>query len=251
MSHLLRTRIANEIVAEVGIPERPNGKLIILLDGMPSLPQQGTQIRFLMKHRYSVIHPRYRGSWESSGKFLNISPEQDVIDILDSLSGDFNSAWDGEVFQIPHDEVIIICSSFGGPAGLLSARDSRVSKVIAFSPVVDWADWSKNSPEEPFYEFKEFVKAGFGEGYRIPEGNLEKLKTGEFYNPSGHIEEIPGEKIFIIHAEDDRVVIPGPTLEFAKVTKSKILTLKKGGHVGRGLLKKSIIWWKVKKFLKS
>jgi len=247
MQHLLRTRIKREIVAEFAISKGSN-KLIILLDGMPTMPNKVRLIRFLVKRGYSVIHPRYRGSWESSGKFLDVSPEQDVLDILDELPNSLKSAWDGEVFHVKHDEIIIICSSFGGPAGLLAARDSRVTKVIAFSPVVDWG---AESPEEPFDQFKRFVKEGFGEGYRIPEGNLEKLKSGEFYNPFGHMDEIPGEKILIIHADDDKIVIPGPILEFAEVTKSKLLMLKKGGHFGTGKLQEWLIWRKIKKFLNT
>jgi len=248
MAHLHRTRFKGDIVAEFGIPDNGNNKLIILLDGMPALPNKGRLIRFLMKHGYSVIHPRYRGSWESEGKFLEISPEQDVLDIIDELPNGLKSAWDGEVFRVKPNEITIICSSFGGSAGLLASRDSRVNKVIAFSPVVDWG---AESPEEPHEQFAKFVKEGFGQGYRIPKGNLEKLKVGEFYNPFGHMQEIPGNKIFIIHADDDKIVIPGPILEFAEVTKSKLLMLKRGGHFGTGKLREWRIWWKVKRFLNT
>ena len=247
MAHLQRTRIKQDIVAEIGIPVKGNGKLVILLDGMPAMPGAST-VMFLMKRGYSIIHPRYRGSWESSGKFLDISPEQDVLDILEELPNGFKSAWDGEVLHVKHDEIIVICSSFGGPAGILASRDARIDKVVAFSPVVDWC---AESPEEPYEEFVRFVKEGFGEGYRIPEGNLEKLKTGEFYNPWGHMDEIDGSKIFIIHADDDKIVIPGPILEFAEVTKSKLLMLKRGGHFGTGKIREWRTWWKVRQFIKN
>ena len=131
MSHLIRTRFKQDIVAEIGLPKEPNGKLIILLQGCPSMPSQATQ-RFLMKRGFVVVQPRYRGTWESSGLFLEVSPEQDVIDILDDLNGELVDAWSKEAFHVEHDEVIIICSSFGGAAGILASRDPRVSKVVAF-----------------------------------------------------------------------------------------------------------------------
>jgi pimeloyl-ACP methyl ester carboxylesterase len=205
-------------------------------------------VKFLMKRGFDVIHPRYRGSWESGGKFLDVSPEQDVLDILDELPNGFISAWDEELIHVKPKKIVVMCSSFGGPAGLLASRDHRISKVVAFSPVVDWG---ADSPEEPFDQLKRFTKEGFGEGYRIPEGNLEKLRMGDFYNPWGHLEEIPGEKILIIHADDDMITIPGPTLEFAEVTKSKLIMLKKGGHFGTGKLREWRIWRKVKRFFKS
>ncbi len=247
MTHLLRTRFKQDIVAEVGLAPKPNGKLVILLDGMPSMPGAST-VLFLMKRGFDVIHPRYRGSWESDGLFLDISPEQDVLDIVDELSHGMRSAWDGELFHLKQREVIIICSSFGGPAGLLASKDPRVSRVVAFSPVVDW---SAESPDEPFEQLKRFTKEGFGNGYRIPEGNLEKLKTGEFYNPWNHMEEIPGEKILIIHADNDQITISGPILEFAAKTRSKCITLERGGHFGTGKLREWRTWWKVKRFINS
>jgi len=246
MSHLSRTRIKTDIVAEFAISDKEDSKLVILLDGMPTMPNKSRLIRFLVKRGFSVIHPRYRGSWESGGNFLDVSPEQDVLDIIDELPKGLKSAWDGEVFHVKHEEIIIICSSFGGPAGLLLSRDSRVKKVIAFSPVVDW---NAESPSEPFNEFKRFIKEGFGEGYRIPEGNLEKLRKGEFYNPASHIDEIAGDKIFIIHAKDDEIVLPNPVSEFAEATKSRLFMLKTGGHFGTGMLSKWHVWWKVKRFL--
>ena len=244
----MRTRIKDEILAEVGLAPKPNGKLAIILSGMPSSPQQNGTIRFLMKHGYHAIYPRYRGTWESFGNFLAVSPEQDVLDVLDALSGEFVSAWDGEVFRIDYREIILICSSFGGPAGLLAARDPRVSKVVAFSPVVDW---NAESPGEPFEQFARFIDEGFGAAFRIPQGNLEKLKTGTFYTPQGHEQEIPGEKILIIHAQDDEVVLPGPVERFAENTRARLIMLKKGGHLGLGRIRTWRLWRKIKRFLKN
>ena len=248
MSHLLRTQIKGEILAEVGLAPKPNGKVVVLLSGMPSSPQQTGTVRFLMKHGYHVVYPRYRGTWESFGNFLDVSPVQDVLDVLDALSGTFVSAWDESVFQVDHSEVIILCSSFGGPAGLLVSQDPRVSKIIAFSPVVDW---DAESPDEPPSQFARFIKNGFGAAFRIPEGNLEKLQTGKFYNPRGHEADVAGAKIMIIHAKDDTIVAAGPVVEFAKSTNSRLFMLKKGGHFGLRKVRKWRIWWKVRKFLKN
>lgn len=248
MSHLQRTRFKEDIVAEYGIPQKGNNKLIILLDGMPAMPQKERLMRFLMKRGYYVIHPRYRGSWESGGIFLNVSPHQDVLDIIDELPKGLKSAWDGEVTSCHPDEIIIICSSFGGPAGLLAAKDPRITKVIAFSPVVDW---NAESPHEPFDQWKRFIKQGFGEAYRMHEGNLDKLKTGEFYNPVKHIQEIPGEKIYIIHANDDGIVTPLPVRRFAEAINAKILMLSRGGHFGTNKVMHWRIWLRIWKFLKN
>ena len=246
MPHLIRTRFKNDIIAEIGFPKKPNGKLGILLQGCPSMPSEATQ-RFLMKRGFTVIQPRYRGTWESNGSFLELSPEQDILDILDGLEGELVDAWSSEPFHVEHDEVIIICSSFGGAAGILASRDPRISKVVAFSPVIDWG---AEGPAETFDQMKRFIKDGFGEGYRFNPEDFEKLTTGEFYNPWAHMKEIDGRKLFIIQADDDMITIPGPALEFAEVTKSKLLLLKQGGHFGTGKLREWRMWWRIRNFLK-
>lgn len=248
MAHLERTRFKDDIVAEFLIPGDGTGPLIIFLDGMPAMPSKGRLARALVKKGYSIIHPRYRGTWESEGTFLEHSPTEDVIDVLDELPKGLKSAWSGEVFHVKPSQIIISCASFGGPAGLLASSDPRVSKVLAFSPVVDW---KIESPGEPFEHFATFIKEGFGNGYRMSEDGLYKLPKGNFYNPINHVNEIKGEKIFIVHALDDDITLPEPIIAFAERTNSKILTLKKGGHFGASKLYEWRMWWRVKRFLKK
>jgi len=247
MSHLQRTRFKEEIVAEFLIPEGGSDRVIILAPGMPTIPSQGKLIRFLVKRGFSVFFPRYRGSWESGGDFLTTSPHQDVLDVIAELPKGFTSAWDGAEYKINPKQVIVICSSFGGPAGLLAAQDSRIDKVIAFSPVVDWTEESR---EEPFDFLKKFVQIGFGEAYRGPKENWKKLESGGFYDPASKISSIPSEKIWIFHAKDDEVVLEGPVQAFAEKLGCKYTALKKGGHFGMNtLLMKPFFFWKIRRFL--
>jgi len=230
MPHPLRTRFKKEIVAEFLPPARTTkrNRVIILCDGMPSVPSKRLLIQFLSKKGFWVIYPRYRGSWESSGTFLKYSPEKDVLDIIDSLPRGFISLWDGKRYVVTPDEVFIIATSFGGPAGILASRDKRVKKVIAISPVTDWRAPSK---EEPLDFFGKFVAAAFGNGYRFGKKEWAKLKTGTFYNPMPHAEEINGSKILIFHAKDDGSVRWNESAKFAHITHAKLKLFKKGGHL--------------------
>ena len=67
-----RTRFKHQIVAEFLPPTRPRKKqkVIILCDGMPSMPRKQALMEFLAAKGYWVFYPRYRGSWESGGQFL-------------------------------------------------------------------------------------------------------------------------------------------------------------------------------------
>jgi dipeptidyl aminopeptidase/acylaminoacyl peptidase len=93
MSWAFRTRFKKEIVAEFLPPARPRKrqKVIILCDGMPGMPRKQALMEFLAAKGYWVFYPRYRGSWESGGKFLQKSPERDILDVIDERQRAFAS----------------------------------------------------------------------------------------------------------------------------------------------------------------
>src|ERR1035437_8100126 len=85
--NMFRTRFKEQIVAEFLLPSQPRKKqkLIILCDGMPSIPRKQPFSEFLAAKGFWVIYPRYRGAWESGGEFLAKSPHEDILDVLDEL----------------------------------------------------------------------------------------------------------------------------------------------------------------------
>jgi hypothetical protein len=84
---MFRTRFKKEIVAEFLPPLRAKKKqrLIILCDGLPSIPRKQSLAESLAAKGFWVIYPRYRGTWESDGEFLEKSPHEDVLELLDEL----------------------------------------------------------------------------------------------------------------------------------------------------------------------
>src|SRR5215475_9393382 len=126
---MLRTRFAKEIVAEFLPSSRPTKKqrLIVLCDGMPSIPSKQPLAEFLAARG---IYPRYRGAWESGGEFWPYLPQTDgwrdpslrdrmvagmvhtpdhgrLLTIMDA--GAFLRSGDGSWFRRP-------CSRFASPA---------------------------------------------------------------------------------------------------------------------------------------
>lgn len=192
------------------------------------MPSKKTLLEYYARKGYWVFAPRYRGSWESDGSFLRISPERDVLDVLDQLPKGFTSFGDGKTYCVKPSRVVLIGSSFGGPAVLLASRDPRVTKVITVSAVVDWTARSK---AEPLDWLAGFTRNAFGNGYRMTKKNWNKLKTGTFYNPAAHTHELDGAKIFMIHARDDETVLPAPVQTFAKLVHCELVMLKRGGHL--------------------
>lgn len=233
-----RFGVNNDIVAEflppVSYAKRKAGKtytdnVIIFAPGMPSSPSQGLLMETWARRGYWVIFPRYRGTWESSGKFLEKSPHEDIREVIDGLTKPLVSLWDGKKFFCHPKHMSIFASSFGGPAGLLNSKDPRVSAVIAFSPMVDWRVKSKR---EPLEHMGKFLQSAYGEAFRFVPDAWQKLQRGNFYNPATEVQNIEGSKVLIIHAQDDDVIAIAPVRAFAKATGSTYIALKKGGHFG-------------------
>ena len=245
--HLLRTVFKNEIIAEFLPPKKYSNKVVILCDGLPSLPAKQELVKFLAKRNFWVFHPRYRGSWESLGEFLGKSPEQDVLDILDSLPQGFVDLYTQTEYKIESPEIFVFGASFGGACALLASLDSRVKKAVAAAPVVDW---KKINPAD-FVEEYNFIKKAFAGAYRYKEGRAEELRAGKFFNPANYLEDFQPEKIFIIHAQDDDLVPFAPAQQFAQKIGCWFLSLPSGGHLSASIFRKRRIFRKIKKFLKS
>ena len=249
-TYMLRTRFAKDIVTEFLPPSRATRRtrVIILCDGMPALPHAQAFAEWLSQKGFWVFAPRYRGSWESGGVFLKRSPEEDVLDVISGLSKEFISFWDGKKFKLKPDELFVIGTSFGGPAAILASRDPRVKKIVAVSPVVDWRFQDKTA--EPFEVMERFVRNAFGNGYRIDARGYAKLKAGKFYAPMQHENEIDGEKLFIVHAKDDKVVRYQEVVKFAKGRGAKMILLKSGGHLSMRVVVEKY-WKQIAKFFKE
>jgi len=138
--NMFRTRFKKDIVAEFLPASRPRKRqnLIILCDGMPSIPRKQPLAEFLAGKGYWVIYPRYRGAWESGGQFLQKSPHEDILDVLDESPQDVEELAFGRRFKLAPDQVFVIGGSFGGAAAILLSLDPRVQRVVANCPVVDW-----------------------------------------------------------------------------------------------------------------
>ncbi len=245
---ILLTKIKNQIICEFLPPAKSSNQVVIFCFGMPSYPGRRSELmEFFSKRGYWVFIPRYRGSWESTGKFLAKSPHLDVIDIINQLPKGFKDLWSGEKKKIFSPQVFLIGSSFGGPAALLASADKRVKKVVALAPVVDWLT---EGPAEPLDHLARFVKNAFTGAYRSDDDIWKKLRGGKFYSPSFSASKLVADKIMIFHARDDEVVPFGPTAELARKIGAKFVPLESGGHGLARRIMEPFFWRKINKFLK-
>jgi hypothetical protein len=142
----------------------------------------------------------------------------------------------------------LVASSFGGPASFFLSTDSRVAKVIALSPVCDWAAASK---AESLDTMDALTKQVYGEGYRIVKNGYKKLATGKFYNPMTARARIDATKVTIFHAKDDAVVSIESVERYALATGLTPKIAKRGGHFGLSEMMNPETWHEVTKILKK
>jgi len=228
MKHTLRTRFKNEILAEFLPPPKHTNKVVILLDGLPSVPAKREALEYFSRLGYWAFHIRYRGTWESGGLFLRKSPDCDIKDAIDGMEKGFTEYWGGNAFKITNPQVYLVGTSFGGCAAIMGSTDPRVKKAVALSPVVDWQVQSRIEPIQRLATF--FAKA-FGAVYRVERGDWNKLSGGKFFNPIANERKFDGRKLFIIHAKNDLVVPWKSTVGFAERVGAKLIFAPRGGHL--------------------
>jgi pimeloyl-ACP methyl ester carboxylesterase len=253
MSWAFRTRFKKEIVAEFLPParSRKKQKVIILCDGMPGIPRKQQLMEFLAAKDYWVFYPRYRGSWESDGKFLQKSPDQDILDVIDELPKGVRELAFGKRFALKPDEIFVIGSSFGGAAAILASLDDRVKRVIANCPVVDWAILAKEEGLETSNpSYAGYIREAFGNGYRLSDSNWRKLYGGKFYNPAHYAKEIDPAKIMMFHAKDDPYVPYKSVKKFATQTGVKLNLFARGGHLSTEMIVQKY-WKRIERFFQN
>jgi pimeloyl-ACP methyl ester carboxylesterase len=164
--------------------------------------------------------------------FLERSPHEDVLDVIDELPKGVTEATFGKRFAIRPDEIFVIGGSFGGAAAVLASRDARVKKVVANCPVVDWSILEHSEKKETSNKsYVAYIREAFGNGYRITEKNWNKLRGGTFFNPANHANEMTAGKVMMFHAKDDPYVPWYSVERFAKITGVQLNLFARGGHL--------------------
>ena len=248
--HTSRTRFGKDIVGEFLPPARPTKKqrVVIIASGAPYEPNKKSLMAFFSDKGYWTITFRYRGSWESKGKFLAQPHDQDIIEVINQLPKGLTDLWTRKKYQLKPDQIIVLSASFGGAAGILASRDKRIDKTIAISPVVDWR---KPGPDEPYPKLIRYFEEAYGEAFRTTPNGWRKLQSGKFFNPVNHIKEIDGNNLLIIHDKDDRTCPYPATKKFALDTGTKLISLAKGDHMGSSTIMTPRFYKIFDKFVKA
>ncbi len=213
-------------------PSEENKGVVIICDGLPSVPKQKELMLDFSNRGFFVIYPRYRGTWESGGEFLKESPAEDIKDVINLIkTGKISELYAGKEFEIKNKNISLIGSSFGGAIALSLADNEDVSKIVVLSPVVDFSKHNDNNNEQNLIWLGDFIKKAFGQGYRFNDENWQKMTKGEIFNPLQKLDKEKSKKILILYDKSDESIDYNKIENYSSKNGIKTIEVQNIGHL--------------------
>jgi len=221
----------NGIFCEISFPEKGNNKTIIILPGLPEYPRPKDMMEELSEKGYYVIYPRYRGTFESKGDFLNHDPTEDILEVIESIKSNETQIefYNQSTFKIPSSDITIIGASFGGSVALQLSKVLTNSRFIIGAPVLDFK--SHGGEEQDLVNLKRFLQEGFPNLYRFKTSDFDRLLSGEVISSVIKIKNFKN-KIYLAHGNLDETVSFKKVKEFCEAHKEiEFIEVKNAGHL--------------------
>jgi len=202
------------------------GKAIILLDGLPSVPHQKEVMTRFSRLGYSVFFPRYKGTWESKGNFLEKTPAFEIDQLIYSLKKGITLDGKKEIFK----EINILSTSFGGAVALCLENKKLIHKCICLSPVYSFLKI------EEMNSIGKYLEEYFSGSYRFSSDNWRNLTSGKILNPSSFKKKY-SSKYLMIGGEDDKTINFEDLKKFSVLKNIKVAKIATKGHLNFSDLK--------------
>ena len=205
---------------------------IIVLPGFPSSNVMDKIIYFLYEKGFNVFAPRYKGTFQSKGKFLELNPIKDLIKFIIQLEKEKAiSLWDMKPFYFKSKRFFVFGSSFGGSvACALTANSKKISKAVLFSPVWDYKKHNVFYKEQDLNQLTIFVRRAFQNLYRYDFNSIVK-KIGGFkeFSPTYYIKNIK-VPVLVFHNINDKSISIKHVRKISKDIKNLEVVETKAGH---------------------
>lgn len=188
-----------------------NADAVIILPEFPSKNSYNRMISLFFERGYHVFVPRYRGSYQSSGKFLSKNPIEDMIMFIRNLEkGKVKNLWDMKTQSFKTNKKILVGSSFSGAIALgLAAKHPVFSHIVLQAPIWDFAVHNSKGDEEDFSQIVKYVQRAYKNCYRFEVIDLiAKLKKFKEMSPNYYIPKLLNLNIpiLVMHDPNDKIV---------------------------------------------
>ena len=177
---------------------------VLLLHGIPGNEKNLDLAQELRTAGKNVFFFNYRGSWGSQGEYLYSHCLEDVGHLLDYLSDTIVSS----KLRIDTSQFVLIGHSLGGGLALIKgAKDSRIKKVIALSPVNYGYNLRNFTTADSLPKFQDYLGSLFMLNLHPKTFIQEIINKKEYYNLLTHRELYKKKPVVIIddfsRKEDD------------------------------------------------
>jgi len=224
---------------------------IILLAGFPSVTDKREEIKYFFEKGYNVFFPRYKGTLQSHGKFLDSNIVQDINNFINKIKeGKAIELWEMKEVNFQTKNIFIVAGSFGGSIALgLSAINPDIKKMILFAPVWDFKKQNELGDEEDDKQLIDYTKRAFQYLFRFDfDDFLEEISKVQEVFPDFYLPKIK-IPLLVFHDPNDLVV----NIRHSKAMQEKLnfqLIKHDTGHSGDiGLLENN--WNNIESFLKN
>lgn len=206
---------------------------IIILPGFPSSNNYDKLIQFLYEKGFNVFFPRYPGSYQSKGKFLDENPINHLSGFVDHISkGSTENLWDLRTKSFKNNRYFLLSGSFGGPFACALARrhPNKFTKIILTSPVLDLSNHNVEFDEQDLLHLTGFIKRSFMNLYRIEFEDLvnQALRFDEL-NKNFYWSELY-VPVTILHDPKDKTVNINHSMRFVDENDNRMLIEHSFGH---------------------
>ncbi|HEY1037601.1 MAG TPA: hypothetical protein VGE62_03380 [Candidatus Paceibacterota bacterium] len=222
--------VGNQYVEYDLSPVGQGKKAAIFLLGLPGSPKRYAVFEDFKNDGFDIFLPRYEGTWESKGIFLENSPVQ----AIDELSSLIHSGLDLGGATYAADSIYVMGASFGGGVALSIQDHDFIKGVCALSPVVSFAE------VVGIETLGKYLGAAEADHYRFNSDRWGKLISDNLYCPS-KLTYLDSTKILILAGEDDDQILAKSVSRYAIDRNIQHEIFASTGHITFSRLTKSMV----------
>jgi pimeloyl-ACP methyl ester carboxylesterase len=215
--------------------QKKSADAIIILPGLPSSNSSDEILRFFYSKGYHVFSPKYKGTYQSNGKFLKTNIVEDLSAFLDALNTcSAKSLWDGKRLNFRIKEKILLGGSFSGAIACgLAAKRKELSRIILFAPIWNFVKHNEFGDEQDLLFVTGLIRRMYKHLYRFDFKNIQKqLSNVKEIDPSNYLKSLD-QPILIFHDPNDKTVSIRHTYQMLKLLKRGQLVAVGYGHALR------------------
>lgn len=220
----------NGIICEYFISP-DSDQALVLLEGLPAVPQRVEFINTLRKNGYSVFYPRFRGTWESTGTFLGNSLVEDVLEVATYIHEGFTTGSSKHKFS----SICVLATSFAGAVALSLPKTTHIQKIVSLSPVFDF------TKVVGIQTLKTHLRDVFTMAYRFEDSRWNDLLQNKIVAPVSNFDPATASQHLVLAGALDEQISTEGLEAFCKERAVKVKIYQNVGHISYSRISENVL----------